>query len=143
MPTITTVASTVDVNIPRLNQAAVAFLTAIAFVIESTFLVVTVFVVLAVSRIAGPRRALFTQIYVNWIRPTVASDRPLEVEPAEPPRFAQLIGTIVLGAASVALVANWAIVGWALTLIVTALAGLAATTRICVGCMLYQKTVAR
>jgi hypothetical protein len=63
-------------------------------------------------------------------------------EPAAPPRFSQLIGAGFLGAASLAFAAGAPALGWGLTLIVTALAALAATTRICVGCMVYRKVVA-
>ena len=50
---------------------------------------------------------------------------------------------MILGVASFALVAGWETLGWALTLVVTALATLAAATRICVGCILYERTVVR
>jgi hypothetical protein len=135
--------STVDVNVPRFNQAAVALLTALSFVFQQPWLVVLTFAILAVSWSAGPSVALFTQLYVRVVRPRLQPDGPGEFEPAAPPRFAQLVGAIVLGAASFALVAGWETLGWALTLVVTALATLAAATRICVGCILYERVVAR
>lgn len=134
---------TVDVNVPRFNQAAVAVLTAVGFVFQQPWLVVATFVILALSWSAGPAAAPFTQLYVRLIRPRIQPDGPDEFEPAAPPRFAQLIGTVFLGAASFSLVAGWTAVGWSLSLIVTTLAALAATTRICVGCVLYERTVAR
>ena len=135
--------STVDVNVPRFNQGMVALLTALGFVFAQPWLVVATFAILAVSWTAGPSVAPLTQLYVRVVRPRLQPDGPTEFEPAGPPRFAQLIGAIILGVASFALVAGWETLGWALTLIVTALAALAAATRICVGCILYERTVAR
>ncbi|MDH3247954.1 MAG: DUF4395 domain-containing protein [Acidimicrobiia bacterium] len=135
--------STVDVNVPRFNQAAVALLTALGFVFGKPWLVVATFAILAVSWTAGPTVAPFTQLYVRFIRPRLHPGGPTEFEPAAPPRFAQLIGAVILGVASFALVAGWETIGWALTLVVNALATLAATTRICVGCILYERTVIR
>ena len=134
---------TVDVNIPRFNQALVAILTAIAFVIAEPWLVGLTFAALAISWLGGPATALFSQLYVRLVRPRLDPDGPSEVEPARPPRFAQLIGTVFLGAAVVAFAADMTALGWGLTLIVTALAALAAATRICVGCILYERVIAR
>jgi hypothetical protein len=134
---------TVDVNVPRFNQAAVALLTALGFVFQQPWLVVLTFAILAVSWTAGPSVAPLTQLYIRVVRPRLQPEGPGEFEPAAPPRFAQLVGAIVLGAASFALVAGWETLGWALTLVVTALATLAAATRICVGCILYERAVVR
>lgn len=135
--------STVDINVPRFNQSVVALLTALAFVLGLPWLVVTTFAILAVSWTAGPTVAPLTQLYVRVVRPRFQPDGPTEFEPAAPPRFAQLVGAITLGLASFALVAGWETLGWALTLVVTALAALAATTRICIGCILYERAVVR
>lgn len=135
--------STVDVNVPRFNQGVVALATALGFVLAQPWLVIATFAILAVSWAAGPALAPLTQLYVRVVRPRVQPEGPTEFEPAAPPRFAQLIGTIFLGFASFALVAGWEALGWALTLVVTALAALAAATRICVGCMLYERAVIR
>jgi hypothetical protein len=135
--------STVDVNVPRFNQAVVAVLTALGFVLQQPGLIVVTFAVLAVSWAAGPSVAPMTQLYVRLLRPRIQPDGPDEFEPAAPPRFAQLIGTVFLGAASFALVAGWTFIGWAFSLVVTALAALAAAARICVGCMVYERAVAR
>ena len=135
--------STVDVNLPRFNQGMVALLTALGFVFTQPWLIVATFAILAVSWTAGPSAAPLTQFYIRVVRPRVQPDGPGEFEPAAPPRFAQLIGAIMLGVASFALIAGWETLGWSLTLIVTALAALAAATRICVGCILYERTVAR
>lgn len=136
-------APTVDVNVPRFNQGLVAVLTGLAFVLDAPALVVVTFAVLAVSWAWGPRLAPFTRLYVGVIRPRIQPEGPREVEPAAPPRFAQLVGAVFLGGASLAFALGAPVAGWILTLVVTALAALAATTRICVGCIIYEKVVAR
>lgn len=129
----------VDVNVPRFNQACVAVLTGLAFVIQAWVLVPIVGVILALTRFAGPRYGLFTRIYVGLLRPRL--NGPVETEPAGPPRFAQLLGVVFLTIASVLFVGGWTTAGWVVTLMVTALAALAATTRICVGCIIYERAV--
>jgi hypothetical protein len=131
----------IDVNIPRFSQAAVAVLTGLAFLAQRPWLVGITFLLLALARAFGPRASVFAQVYVRLVRPRLRG--PTEFEDPRPPAFAQLLGSIFLGASTFALYAGAAAVGWALTLMVTALAALAATTRICVGCLVYEKAVRR
>ncbi len=135
---MTTASQQVDVNVPRFNQTMVAILCGLAFLAGLEWLVAVVFGVLAVTYAFGPEFGVFTQVYVRWVRPAV-DPTPDEFEDARPPRFSQLVGAIFLGAASLAFLLSWPVVGWTLTLIVTALAALAATTRICVGCLIYER----
>jgi hypothetical protein len=132
---------TVDVNVPRVNQAVTTLLTAIAFITSSPGWVAAAFVILVLSRVGGPRLAPITQLYVRFIRPRLQPGGPSEFEDARPPAFAQLLGTIFLGLALVGLHGGIPVVGWTLTLLVTALAGLATTTRICVGCIMYERFI--
>jgi hypothetical protein len=132
----------VDVNIPRFNQAVVAVVTGLAFVLQLPMLVTVMAVVLTLSAFGGPRTALLSRLYTSAIRPRLAPGGPTEFETAAPPRFAQRLGAGFLIAATIAFFVSAGIVGWALTLIVTALAALAAATRICVGCILYERLVA-
>jgi len=127
----------VDINVPRFNQACVAVLTGLAFVTQWWPIVAFVAVVLALTRFAGPRFGLFTQIYLQFVKPRL--DNTVETEPSGPPRFAQLLGVLFLGAATLAFLLGASPVGWVLTLMVTALAALAATTKICVGCVIYER----
>lgn len=136
---MTTAQPIVDVDVPRFNQAMVAFLTGLAFLAQAWPIVAFTAGVLALTRFAGPRWGLFTQAYVRLVRPR--RSRIPDTEPAAPPRFAQLLGTIFLTVASGCFVTGWAITGWVVTLIVFALALLAAATRICVGCIIYEKAV--
>jgi hypothetical protein len=133
----------VDVNVPRFNQALVTVFTGAAFLLDQPTIVAVTFGVLALSWLGGPSIAPFTRLYVGVIRPRLQPEGPTEFETAAPPRFAQMLGTVFLGAATVALYAGAQSIGWGLSLVVTALAGLAATARICVGCMIYERTVSR
>jgi hypothetical protein len=117
----------------------VAVLTALAFLAQLPWLVAVVAVILSTTYLLGPRFGVFTQIYVRWVRPAV-DPTPDEFEDSRPPRFAQLVGSIFLLAATLAFALSWNVVGWTLTLIVAALAALASTTRICVGCIIYEKS---
>ncbi|MGI9643100.1 MAG: DUF4395 domain-containing protein [Acidimicrobiia bacterium] len=127
----------VDVNVPRFNQACVAALTGLAFITQWWPLVACVAIVLALTRFAGPRYGLFTQTYLRFVKPRL--EGTVETEPSGPPRFAQLLGVVFLGLATMSFVLGASIVGWVLTLMVTALAALAATTKICVGCVIYER----
>lgn len=128
----------VDVNVPRFNQACVAVLTGLAFVVQWWPIVAFVALVLAVTRFAGPGYGLFTQGYLRFVEPRL--DGTVETEPSGPPRFAQLLGVVFLAAATGAFLLGASTVGWILTIAVTALAALAAMTRICVGCVIYERS---
>jgi hypothetical protein len=78
---------------------------------------------------------VFTQVYAQAIRPRLGA--AVVTEWSAPPRFAQLLAVIFLGSATVLFVTGATSAGWAVTLLVTVLATLAATARICVGCILY------
>jgi Domain of unknown function (DUF4395) len=129
----------VDQNVPRFNQACVALFTGLAFVLSWWPLVAIVAIVLALTRFVGPKVGVFTQVYVRFVRPRITA--PVVPEAAAPPRFAQLLGVIFLGSATAFFVLGAPVVGWILTLAVTALAALAAVTKICVGCIIYERTV--
>jgi hypothetical protein len=128
----------VDVNVPRFNQLCVAVLTGLAFVVGWWPLVAVVAAILAATRFGGARFGVFTQTYLKVIKPRWGHG-DVETEPAAPPRFAQLLGVVFLTVASVLFLLGLDMAGWVVTLIVTALATLAAATKICVGCMIYER----
>ena len=130
----------VDVNVPRFNQGMVAALVGTAFAAQFPILVGMTALVLAATRFGGPDWGLFTQAYLRGIRPRLAG--PVETEPAAPPRFAQTLGVAFLTAASGLFIVGLTVAGWVVSLGVFALALLAATTRICVGCLIYERAVA-
>jgi len=131
--------TTVDINIPRINQAVTAVLCMLGFATSSPAFVGIAFAILFVSRFGGPNLAPITQLYVRLIRPRFQPHGPDEFEDARPPAFSQLLGTAFLAVALLALLGGAMVLGWALTLLVATLAALAASSRICVGCILYER----
>lgn len=129
--------TTIDANVPRFNQACVAVLTGLAFVLQAWPVVPVVAAVVAIDRFLGPRYGLFTITYRRFVRPRVRVD--IVEEPAEPHRFAQALGLVMLALASATFMVGSSGLGWVLTLVVTALATLAVATRVCVGCLIYDR----
>ena len=119
----------VDSAIPRFSQAVQAVALATAFLVDARLVVPTLSLVLLAAVVGGPRWNLFGRIYRGLNLPEG------EPEPAAPPRFAQLLGTIFLGIATVGLffsepgTAAYEWIGWGSALAVAVLAGLAATTK--------------
>jgi uncharacterized protein DUF4395 len=79
------------------------------------------------------------------IRRALGLGPPAELESEVPPRFAQALGSLGLGLATVALAAGWltgatlaVAAGWALAGAVAALQLLLAATGYCLGCQLYR-----
>lgn len=142
MSDITIAASAVDVNVPRFNQAVVAAVLTVAFVADTPWIVAVVAAILVVSAVGGPRWAPLTRLYTAVIRPRLDPDGPAQTEDPRPPRFAQQLGAGFTGAATLAFVLGLPLLGWGLAVVVAALAFLAATSRICVGCIIYEKVLA-
>jgi hypothetical protein len=126
----------VDHSAIRTNQAFIISLLVIAFVLDVKWLVVFVSAVMLIGAVF-PKVALFKAIYwyilkpLNIARPDVRRDNP------EPHLFAQGVGGTVLLVATLAFVVNVAVVGWALSWVVVALAALNLFAGICVGCLMY------
>ncbi len=125
----------IDPRGPRFNQAMIAALLLVGFVLDWWPIVPAVAVILAVGAALGPRFGPFLALYAHVIRPRL--EPPAELEDPRPPRFAATLGVVVLAASTVAFLAGAAAVGWVLALLVALLAGLAASTGICVGCEIY------
>lgn len=134
-PPTTTRPQPIDPRGPRFNQAVLAIALILGFVTQQWWVTPLFAVVLFLGAAFGPRYGPFLRLYVEAIKPRLAP--PIELEDPRPPRFAATVGVIFLGSATVAFLLGAATLGWALTLIVAALAGLAATTGICVGCEIY------
>jgi len=92
--------------------------------------------VMTVSVIGGPKWSLFGRLFQQVIRPALKIG-PGTREAAAPHRFAETMGAIFLVGATVAFLGGVAWLGWALTLIVVALAALNWLAGICVGCQMY------
>ncbi len=125
----------IDPRGPRFNQAVLTVGLLVGFVLQVEAVVVFFAVVLFLGAAFGPRYGPFLRLYADVIRPRLAP--PKELEDPRPNRFAASVGVVFLAAASVAFAAGAKGLGWALALVVAALAGLAATTGVCVGCEMY------
>ncbi len=124
----------IDSRAPRTVQAVIGSLSLVAFVADLEWLVAVLALQLAVGLTLGRRFCLPCLLYFELIQRRFGEGR---IEDARPPRFANLVGMGFLAAATCAFVLGAASVGWALTLVVAALALLAASTGLCVGCELY------
>lgn len=129
----------IDARAPRTNQTVVAIVAAIAVATGAWPLLGVLALQLAIAVRFGRRYCLPCRLYFDVIQPRFG-EGPLEDSRA--PRFANVIGAVVLGAATAAYALGWTGLGAGLGLLVVGLATIAATTGLCVGCELY-KLVAR
>lgn len=129
----------IDARAPRTNQIVVALLAATAVATGAWPLLGLLALQLAIAVRFGRRWCLPCRLYFDLIQPRFG-EGPLEDSRA--PRFANIVGAIFLAAATAAYGLGLPTVGAVLGLTVVALASLAATTGLCVGCELY-KLVAR
>lgn len=125
----------IDPRGPRFNQAVLTVALLVGFLLDLQAVAPVFAVVLLVGAAFGPRYGPFLRLYADLIKPRLSP--PTELEDPRPPRFAAAVGVVFLGTATLAFLAGNSAVGWSLSLIVAALAGLAATTGICVGCEVY------
>lgn len=122
----------------RTGQAITISALLLGFVLNSWILVAFVAVaqfLAAVDAPFAPYRLIYQRIVKpsGLVKPYVIEDNP------EPHRFAQLIGSIFNGTATLLLLAGVATVPWVLVWIVIALANLNFWLNICVGCMMYYQ----
>jgi Domain of unknown function (DUF4395) len=129
----------VDTNLIRFSQLWVVALTALGFALSWRPLVVIAALALALSAAspsASPFRLLYRSVVVplGLIRPRIVEDDPA------PHRFAQGVGAAMLAASSLVLyLTPAAALGWALDLLVFALAGVNLTVGFCAGCFVYYQ----
>jgi hypothetical protein len=125
----------IDPRAPRFNQAVLTAGLVSGFLFEVWWVAPVFALVLLVGVAFGPRYGPFLRLYAVAIRPRLGP--PAELEDPRPPRFAAAVGVLFLGGATLAFLAGAVTLGWVLALVVAVLAGLAATTGICVGCEVY------
>ncbi len=131
----------IDPRGPRVNQAVLTVGLLGGFLIDLRAVVPAFAIVLALGSVFGPQYGPVLRIYATLIRPRLAPPRSLE-DP-RPPRFAATVGVVFLGGASMAFLLGAPGVAWTLALIVALLAGLAATTGLCVGCEIWVQYARR
>jgi hypothetical protein len=125
----------IDSRAPRTNQAVVGLVALLAVATGWWWLLALLAVQLAVGLTFGRRYCLPCLAYFELIQPHFG-EGPLE--DARPPRAANMVGFVVLAAASAAYAAGLHGLGVGLGLLVAALALAAATTGFCTGCQAYK-----
>jgi hypothetical protein len=125
----------IDARGPRTNQAVIGALALLAFVFDLQWLPAVLAAQLAIGLTLGRRFCLPCLLYFEVIQPRFGEG---PIEDSRPPRFANMVGVAFLGGATIAFLAGVPALGWTLTLIVAALALLAAATGLCMGCEAYK-----
>ncbi len=125
----------IDVRAPRFNQATVALVSVLALLTGWWWLFGLLAAQLILGLALGRRWCLPCVAYFELVQPRVGEG---ELEDARPPRFANQVGTVFLTAATLAFAVGLPLFGQVLGGIVAALALLAASTGICVGCTAYR-----
>lgn len=125
----------VDARAPRFNQAVIGVGALIAAATGWWWLLALLAAQLGVGLAFGRRFCLPCLAYFELVQPRFG-EGPLE--DARPPRAANLVGLVVLTAASCAYAAGLAGLGLALGLLVAVLALFAAATGFCSGCEAYK-----
>lgn len=127
----------VDPRAPRFGQGVTATLLGLAIVLQEPAPVYLVALVLGTAAVSGWRIDLYGLFWRNVVSEFVGE--PGHMESASPHRFAKLVGAVFTLLASAALYLGVPLVGYLLAGVVAGLAGLAATTGICVGCRMYRQ----
>src|SRR5918995_1802596 len=108
----------IDARAPHFNQAVVGSLALVAFLTGWWPLLAILAAQLAIGLTPGRRWCLPCLFYFEVLQPRFGEG---PIEDSRPPRFANVVGTAVLGSAAIALAAGLTVLGWALGLLVAAL----------------------
>jgi hypothetical protein len=125
----------IDSRAPRFNQATIGALALVAAVLDWGWLAGLLALQLVVGLTFGRRLCVACVAYFELVQPRLG-EGPLE--DSRPPRAANVVGAVVLSAATLAYALGWDVAGEALALLVAALALLAAVTGFCTGCEAYK-----
>jgi hypothetical protein len=120
----------------RFGAALSVAILAAGFVAGAPIVIPLVGLALAVSAFFGTR---YSALGRPWplLRRALRLGPPRELESEIPPRFAQVLGTLGLGIATILLVAGVPGGAWLLAGVVAALQTVLAVTGYCLGCRLY------
>ena len=125
----------VDARAPRFTQAVIGVLALAAFATGWWPLLAILAAQLAIGVTLGRRWCVPCVLYFEVLQPRFGEG---PIEDARPPRFANIVGVVVLGTASIAHILGLHAIGWGLGLLVAGLALLSAATGFCVGCEAYK-----
>ena len=125
----------IDARAPRFNQAVIGSLSVVALVTGWWWLLGLLGLQLIIGLTIGRRWCLPCVTYYELVQPRFG-EGPLE--DSRPPRFANMIGAVVLSTAFLAHLAGLSLLCWILGGLVAVLALLAASTGLCAGCEFYR-----
>jgi hypothetical protein len=125
----------IDSRAPRVNQATIGVLSLVAVLTGWHWLVALLALQLVLGLTLGRRWCLPCLAYFELVQPRFG-EGPLE--DSRPPRFANVVGAVVLTGSAVAYALGPEALGTGLALLVAALALLAAVTGFCTGCEAYK-----
>jgi hypothetical protein len=125
----------IDARAPRFNQAIVGVVALAGVVLGWPLLWALMGLQLAMGLTLGRRWCLSCLIYYEVIQPRLGEG---ELEDSRPPRLANRMGAVFLGAAALAWWLGSPTGGIVLGAMVAALALLAAVTNFCTGCEIYK-----
>jgi Domain of unknown function (DUF4395) len=125
----------IDSRAPRFNQATIGLLALVGVLTGWWWLLGLLAAQLAIGLTLGRRYCLPCLAYFELVQPRFGEG---PIEDSRPPRFANMVGVVVLGGATVAYALGFGTVGAALGLLVAGLALLAAATGLCAGCEAYR-----
>jgi hypothetical protein len=125
----------VDARAPRFTQAVIGVLALAAFATGWWPLLAILAAQLAIGVTLGRRWCVPCVFYFEVLQPRLGEG---PIEDARPPRFANIVGVVALGTASLAHAFGLNTFGWALGLLVAGLALLSAASGFCVGCEAYK-----
>ncbi|MGB7341178.1 MAG: DUF4395 domain-containing protein [Phototrophicaceae bacterium] len=122
----------------KTGQALTIILLVLGFVLNSWLLIAFVGLAQLMGGLGltfAPYRLIYQYIIKpsGLIKPNIMEDNP------QPHRFAMLVGAVFNGAATIALLANVSLLGWALVWVVIALANLNFWLNFCLGCWMYYQ----
>jgi hypothetical protein len=125
----------IDSRAPRFNQAVVGVVALAAVALGPWWLLALLALQLAIGLTFGRRYCLPCLAYFELVQPRFGEGA---LEDARPPRFANLVGVVFLGGASLAFATGLDTVGTVLGALVATLALLAAATGFCAGCEAFK-----
>ena len=125
----------IDSRGPRTNQAVIGLGAVLALATGWWWLLGLLALQLAIGLTFGRRYCLPCLLWFEVLQPRLGEGT---LEDSRPPRFANLVGLVVLGSATVAFAAGLESLGIALGALVAVLALVAAVTGFCTGCEAYK-----
>jgi hypothetical protein len=120
----------------RFGAGLSVVLLSLAYLLNLPIVVAAVGLALAISAVFGTRYSALGRPW-PYVRRAFNIPPPTELEGEYPPRFAQALGSVVLGVAIVLFVAGATPLAWLPVGIVVGLQTLLAATGFCLGCRLY------